>query len=142
MPDGAGWERRVAETAQRYRLLQERLAQLSITESSGDGAVKVTVSAGGQLTGLVLRERWRPEPLDAIADEVMACVRRAQARIPELLRQAMFDTVGDQDPNTHLLLDDARRRFPEQEPKEPRQSRAPRHDGGDDWAEREVLEDV
>jgi DNA-binding protein YbaB len=142
MPDGPGWERQVAETAQRYRQLQERLAQLSITESSGDGAVKVTVSATGLLTGLVLRERWRPEPLDAVAAEIMACLGRAQARIPELLRQAMFDTVGDRDPSTHLLLDDARRRFPEQEPKEPRQSRVPTPDSGDDWAERDVLEDV
>ena len=142
MPDGTGWERQVAETAQRYRLLQERLAQLSITESSGDGAVKVTVSASGMLTDLTLRERWHPEPLDAIAAEIMACLRRAQARIPELLRQAMFDTVGSREPSTHLLLDDARRRFPEQEPQQPRQSRTPRQDSGDDWAEREVMEDV
>jgi DNA-binding protein YbaB len=145
-----GWERQVAETAQRYQALQERLSRLSITESSGDGAVKVTVSASGQLTDLVLRERWHPDPLPAIAAEIMDCLRRAQARIPDLLRQAMVDTVGLQDPSAHLLVDEARRRFPEPvaemreshapEPRRPvRESDA---ENEDDWDERAVMEDL
>lgn len=111
----AGWERRVAENAAKYRALQERVEGLSITEASGDGLVEVTVSAGGQLVGLVLRDRWEPPPMPVIAAQVMECVRRAQARIPDLLRRAMFETVGASDPSTHLLLDEARRRFGEPE---------------------------
>jgi len=160
-----GWERQVAETATRYQQLQERLSQLSITESSRDGAVKVTVSAGGQLINLVLRERWHPDPLPDIAAEIMDCLRRAQARIPDLLRQAMFETVGPQDPSAHLLVAEAKRRFPEpvaetrqpdrdeiriaQEEPEPVASRPPaprgptKESGGeDDWDERAVLEDL
>jgi hypothetical protein len=108
----------------------------------------VTVSASGLLTDLVLRERWHPQPLPEVAAEIMDCVRRAQARIPELLRQAMSETVGA-DPASHLLVADARRRFPEPEPHEPRHapvqrrdSRAPQRDSTDDWDEREVMEDV
>jgi DNA-binding protein YbaB len=137
-----GWERQVAETAQRFRALQERLSSLSITETSGDGAVKVTVSAAGLLTDLVLRERWHSEPLPALAAEIMDCVRRAQARIPDLLRQAMFETVGSQDPSTHLLLAEAGKRFPEPAPAEPRQARRPAPDSGGDWDEREFLEQL
>jgi hypothetical protein len=111
----AGWERRIAENAERYRALQERVEGLAITEASGDGLVEVTVSASGQLTGLVLRDRWEPPPMPAIAAQIMECVRRAQARIPDLLGQAMFETVGATDPSTHLLLDEARRRFGEPE---------------------------
>ena len=162
-----GWERQVAETAARYQQLQERLSQLSITESSRDGTVKVTVSAGGQLIDLVLRERWHPDPLPDIAAEIMDCLRRAQARIPELLRQAMFETVGPQDPSAHLLVAEAKRRFPEPVeetrqpdrdeirivPEEPEpvasRPRAPEprrptrgSDGEDDWDERAVMEDL
>jgi hypothetical protein len=53
--------------------------------------------------------------MPAIAAQIMECVRRAQARIPDLLGQAMFETVGANDPSTHLLLDEARRRFGEPE---------------------------
>ncbi|HEV8558651.1 MAG TPA: YbaB/EbfC family nucleoid-associated protein [Actinophytocola sp.] len=115
MAADAGWERRIAENAERYRALQERVEGLAITEASGDGLVEVTVSASGQLTGLVLRDRWEPPPMPAIAAQIMECVRRAQARIPDLLGQAMFETVGATDPSTHLLLDEARRRFGEPE---------------------------
>ena len=137
-----GWEQQVAETARRYQQLREKLAQLSITEASGDGAVKVTITASGLLTDLVLRERWRPEPLPDIAAEIMDCVRRAQAKIPDLLRQAMSDTIGEQDSNTHLLLSEARQRFPEQEPQEPRPARTTQPVSKDDWDEREFLEQL
>jgi DNA-binding protein YbaB len=143
--------------------LNERVARLSITEKSGDGTVKVTVSASGLLTDLVLKDRWNPQPPEEVAAQIMECVRRAQARIPDLLRQAMFDTVGTQDPSTHLVLAEARRRFPEPPPREvprsgpdeiaigpdrpaepaapprPRTSQ-PRDD--EDWDERAVMEDI
>lgn len=106
------WERQVAENAQRYQELQARVSALSVTETSGDGNVVVTVSASGQLTGLVLREPWEPTPLAEIADQVMRVVRRAQSRIPGLLEQAVQDTVGERDPSAHLILSDARARFP------------------------------
>ncbi|HET9143019.1 YbaB/EbfC family nucleoid-associated protein [Actinophytocola sp.] len=140
----ADWERQVSENAQRYRDLTTRLASLSITESSGDGAVKVTVSATGLLTDLVLRDRWHPEPLADVAAEIMACLRRAQARIPDLLRDTMFDVVGPDDPGTHLLLQDARERFPEPPEQQPRKARTPERDRDTtgDWDERDVLEDV
>jgi DNA-binding protein YbaB len=136
------WERQVAENAARFRALQERLSSLSITEASGDGAIKVTVSASGLLTNLVLRERWHPEPLPALAAEILDCVRRAQARIPDLLRQAMFDTVGSQDPSTHLLLAEARERFPEPAPAQPRSAPGPTAGDKGDWDEREFLEQL
>jgi YbaB/EbfC DNA-binding family len=120
MPD---WTRQVAENAERYRLLAERLSQLSITEVSGDGTVRVTVSASGQLTDLALRERWHPDPLPVVAAEIMDCLHRAQARIPDLLHRAMLDTVGGTDPSAHLLLAEAEKRFPEPPPREEHRSR-------------------
>lgn len=106
------WERLVDDNARRYRELHERVSRLSITETSPDGLVRVTVSADGQLTGLQLRDRWNPPPLPHVAAVIMSCVHHARARIPDLLRQAMFDTIGLGDPSAQLLLDQARKRFP------------------------------
>ncbi len=108
--------RQAAENSARYTRLAEHVAQLSITEVSHDSTVEVTVSANGLLTGLVLHPSTVSLPV--VAEEIMDCVRRAQARIPELLRHTMSDIVGDGDPSTRLLLDEAARRFPPPPPRE------------------------
>ncbi|TCO52479.1 YbaB/EbfC family nucleoid-associated protein [Actinocrispum wychmicini] len=141
---GTHWERQVAETAQRYQDMRNRVAQLSVTEVSRDGMVQVTVSASGHLTDLTLKERWRPTPATRIAVEIMQCVRRAQARIPDLLQQAMIETVGPRDPAAHLIVAEARERFPQPPELEPTPP-APRTGiagGEDDWDGRPVMEDI
>jgi YbaB/EbfC DNA-binding family protein len=143
--------------------LNDRISRLSIIETSRDGTVQVRVSASGVLTDLVLKERWhQSQPLAAVAAQVMRCLARAQARIPELLQQAMFEAVGPHDPGVHLVLADARKRFPEppadrqqpaaadrqpqpvanhQPPPAPGQPR-PSARADDDWDERPVMEDI
>jgi len=159
----ADWQRQVAENAKRYRELDERVSQLSITEKSRDGTVIVTVSATGVLTDLVLKERWHPVPEPELAEQIMACLKRAQAKIPGLMAKAIEDTLGEQDSSTHLILAGTRRSFPEPPPDpasraawqaappprpkpepapppaEPRRAGA---EGTDDWDGRPVLEDV
>ncbi|QFZ21043.1 YbaB/EbfC family nucleoid-associated protein [Saccharothrix syringae] len=116
MSDSADWRARTSGNARRHQELDQRLAGLSITESSRDGSVRVTVSAGGLLTGLVLAEPAGPVSGPRLAAEIMDCVRRAQAKIPDLLQQVLAESVGTDDPDTHLLVADARRRFPEPPP--------------------------
>ncbi len=164
-----GWQEQIAQNAQRYQQLHERLSQASITETSRDGMVKVTVSADGLVTDLVLKERWHPPPLPELAAQIMDCLTRAQARIPELVRQAMADTGATPDAGTHLVLTDARKKFPEPPPQEPtpsardeelrigrepdaeaplppprpRPERPPAERAGEgDWDERPFLEDL
>jgi hypothetical protein len=146
--------------------LHERLAQLSITETSRDGMVKVTVSTDGLMTDLVLKDRWHPPSLPELAEQIMDCLSRAQARIPDLVRQAMTESVGAPDAGAHLVLNDARNRFPEPAPPPPdertrhpadelrigqdvnepppaRPERPPtEHRTEDDWDERAFLEDM
>lgn len=122
------WEQQVADTAQRYRRLNDRVAGLTVTER--DGQVGVTVSSTGQLVDIQLP--------GALAAQVMACVRRAQSRIPDLLHEVMVDTVGPQDPSVHLLVDDARTRFPEPVAVPPPRRRAP--EAHDEWDGPEVLD--
>lgn len=125
MTDGADWRSRLAEEARRYQELRERLAALSISVKSREGAVRVTVSASGHLTGLELAEAARSMSLADLAARVMDCVCRAQSRLPELLRQAMTETVGPADPSAQLLVEEARKRFPEPSPSPERRAWQP-----------------
>jgi DNA-binding protein YbaB len=67
MTDGEDWRSRIAEEARRYQQLRERLAALSISVKSRDGAVRVAVSASGHLTGLELTESARAMSLADLA---------------------------------------------------------------------------
>jgi DNA-binding protein YbaB len=150
------WKQQVAENARRYQELNEQVSRMSVTEVSSDGSVRVTVSANGLMTDLVLRERGYQRPLPQVADEIMACMRRAQARIPDLLQQVMADALGTVDPATHLLVADARQMFPPPPPKQawagaPKRvdpppaaetTRRPSHGEDDDWQEPVVMEDI
>ena len=159
-----GWQEQVAEDARRYGELNERLARTSATETSANGVVRVTVSADGAITDLVLEEPRQPLPMAELSALIMGCVRRARARLPDLIAQAMAETVG-RDESTDLVLADARTRFPpapaepvhrgqdvveemrigaaarvERPPAPPRVRR--RDDRDDGWNERPILEDV
>ncbi len=106
-----GWQEQVADNARRYEVLSERLTRTTATETSRDGVVRVTVSADGDITDLVLEEPRQPMSMPELAAQIMGCVRRARARIPDLIAQAMTDTVGRNE-GTDLVLADARTRFP------------------------------
>ena len=41
-----------------------------------------------------LQRQQQPQPAGAVAAQIMECLARAQARIPNLLGQAMFETIG------------------------------------------------
>lgn len=89
MSDHSTWQRKVSDDARRYAELRDRVAGLSVTETSRNGLVKVTVSSSGALTGLEM-----PGSLAGVAADVLECVRRAQARIPALLQDTAAETVG------------------------------------------------
>jgi hypothetical protein len=116
--------------------MAERIDQILVTEDSRDGAVRVTVSAAGLLTDLQLADR-------EVAAQILACVRKAQSRIPDLMRTAMLETVGTQDPNIHLVLAAVAERFPSVPASVPPPPRADMVAGTEgDWDERAVLEDI
>ncbi|MFD5829480.1 YbaB/EbfC family DNA-binding protein [Lentzea sp. NPDC060358] len=136
MPGRAKWDE-----------LDDRIGRMSVTESSRDGTVRVTVAASGVLTGLVLQDRGQPRPpLGAVAAQVLDCVARAQARIPDLLGRVLVETVGPGDPGAALVVADARKRFPAPPPRAEQQPRAPRRPRppdrvDDDWDGRTVMEE-
>jgi hypothetical protein len=47
-----------------------------------------------------------------VSAEIMRTLQKAQSRIPELLRQAMAETIGTQDETANVLFAEARKNFP------------------------------
>jgi hypothetical protein len=124
-----------------YADLHERVSAIVVSESSRDGAVTVDVGADGTLRGLELRDRGYP--VEDYAGVIMACLGAAQARIPDLVAQAVDRTVGAEDPGAGLVVTDLRKRFPEQVVREPPKKRRPPVDEDtDDWAGSRIMEDT
>ncbi|MCI2417112.1 YbaB/EbfC family nucleoid-associated protein [Saccharopolyspora sp. K220] len=107
------WQEQAAEKAEKFARMQEEIEQISVTESSRDGAIQVTVSSAGILQDLQLAESAGNRPMVRLSVEIMRTVQAAQAKIPELMQQAVVDTVGLDDSAAQHVVDQARRYFPE-----------------------------
>jgi DNA-binding protein YbaB len=113
------WNRRIQETAQRYQAMADRVQELSLTERSQDGTIEVTINSKGLLTNLGIAERVNVKSMAQLSGQIMNTVQRAQSRLPELLQQAMAETVGMQDATANKVFEDAKKTFPEPPPEEP-----------------------
>lgn len=113
----------VTENAQRYQKLREGLAGISVTETSPDGRVTLTVDAGGVLTDLHLDDDDARPPSQEIEATVLTTLRRAQSRLPE--RAAEIIGTMESDPDAVCqALSDYREHFPESPPEIPAPARA------------------
>ncbi|NHD18902.1 MULTISPECIES: YbaB/EbfC family nucleoid-associated protein [unclassified Actinopolyspora] len=135
----AEWARGLEEKAQRYGQLREQLGNTSITETSSDQAVRVTVDSNGVPTELTVTNnarRYSPEQITTRLNETM---RRAHARLSEEVARLTESVVGD-DEAANNILRSYRERFPEVD-SAPEQTSTPRTedmdlavpDDYDDW---------
>lgn len=115
----AQWEQQISDNAARYQQMADRVQQLSITETSKDGVIRVTVGANGILSNLVIAETARDRSMAELTRQIMTCLQRAQSKIPELLRQTMTETLGTQDGTANEILAQAQQTFPQPPPEEP-----------------------
>jgi DNA-binding protein YbaB len=105
--------------AERYHAMQAAVGQVSVTESSKDGLVAVTVDSAGNVTDLRLTDRVRQLTGSQVASAVLATLRRAQSRLPERLGEVMAATIGDDRATVDTIVGNYRSKFPEPEPDEP-----------------------
>jgi len=113
----AQWAEQLERKAQTFQQLRERMAGLSATDTSADGAVRVTVDAQGIPTELSVTERAGGMDHARISAELMACLRRAQAALSDQARDLVHDVVPKgQDSTAESIVTAYRARFPEQEP--------------------------
>jgi hypothetical protein len=113
------WRQSIEQKAERYQEMAARVQGLSISEASRDGSVRLTIGSNGILTNLEIAESARDKRMAEVSAEVMRTLQRAQSRIPELLQQAMAETIGTQDETANVLFDEAKRNFPAPPHEEP-----------------------
>jgi DNA-binding protein YbaB len=112
------WEQKISENTARYQKMADQVQQLSITESSKDGAVRLTIGSNGILTNLMIAETATNKSMSELSREIMTCLQRAQSKIPELLQQTMAETIGTQDETANEIFAKAKKAFPEPPPEE------------------------
>ncbi len=106
------WTKRLEENAARYQALADRVQGQTVTERSKDGTVQVTIDSRGLLKNLVIAETAAGKRMAEVSAQVMQLVQRAQARIPELLQQAMTETTGTGDQAAAEIVREAQSTFP------------------------------
>ncbi|MBF6351219.1 YbaB/EbfC family nucleoid-associated protein [Nocardia flavorosea] len=91
----ARWAEQMQQKAQRFQVLQGRLAQLSVTETSGDNSVRVTVDSNGVPTDIRFTDGIRRRNPAALSTDVMACLSRARAALGREVTATVHEVVGD-----------------------------------------------
>lgn len=119
------WVAAAAAKAERYQAMQAQVARVSVTESSPDGVVSVTVDAGGTVTDLRITDRVRDMPGAQVAAAVLATMRRAQSGIPERVTEIMESTVGEDTATVQTVVGNYRAKFPEPPPEQPPSASGP-----------------
>lgn len=104
--------------AARYQEMRAGVEQVSVTESSSDGLVTVTVDASGVVTDLRLTDRIAEHSGDQVAAMMLATMRRAQSRLGERVTRIVQDTVGEDQAVLDKVTSSYHSRFPEPEPEE------------------------
>lgn len=105
------WLSSISTHTTQTRQLSERVAAVSATASSVDGAVEVTVSSSGLLTDLRLDDEVRSWPAERIATEILTVQREAQRLLVTRVGQVARETVGEQSPTAQAMVDELQSRF-------------------------------
>jgi DNA-binding protein YbaB len=108
------WAAEAAAKVQRYEQMQQQVAEITETDTSADGVVRVTVAATGVLIDLQLSARAREREPDRLAAEILAGMRRAQGRLSARVAEVMAATVGDDEQTVRSVVTSYQQRFPEQ----------------------------
>lgn len=106
------WAAGLEKKARGYTQLQQRLDETSVTAATREGAIVVTVDSNGVPTQLELTERARELPAGQLAAEILGCMRQAQARLRERVRDLVADTVPADDDPARNLVAQYEQRFP------------------------------
>jgi DNA-binding protein YbaB len=110
------WATDVQAKAERYQAMQTQVAEVTVTESSRDDVVQVTVESSGVVTDLRISDRSRELSGAELADVVLTTMRRAQSKITEKVADVMQRTVGDDPAAVASVVRSYQQRFPEPEP--------------------------
>ena len=132
------WVAQARAKAERYQEMRAQAGHVSVTESSKDGMVTVSIDSSGNVTDLRITDRVRELSGAEVAAEVLLTMRRAQARLPEKLAEVMAATIGDDPGTAETIVGNYRAKFPEPPSDEPAKPPSPPRDD-DDFGGESVL---
>jgi DNA-binding protein YbaB len=110
------WADGFAKRAAQAKELSRRLGGLTVSASSDDAAVTVTVASSGALTDLRLLEKVKDQPAERIAAQILAVARSAQAELSRQVAAAIESTVGANSPTGKAVLASYARQTPPARP--------------------------
>ncbi|MDT7712646.1 MAG: hypothetical protein QOG46_1335 [Pseudonocardiales bacterium] len=106
-PEGAGMDpgqasraligraEQLQRKADAYRGLHHQMSQLTVTETSADGMVRVSVDAHGVPSELTLTDRARGADPARLSAELMTCLRRAHSTLATQVQDLVSASVPD-----------------------------------------------
>lgn len=106
------WAAGLEQRSRRFTDLHQRMNSLRVTETSRDGAVRVTVDGNGIPTELTLTERSAGIDPGQLSAELMACLHRAQATLRAQVEETTHEMVGD-DETGAVIVNQYAQRFPD-----------------------------
>jgi DNA-binding protein YbaB len=106
------WIADAEQMAARYQQLSTDVSQVSVTESTPDGLIRVTVNSAGLVTDLRISERVTGMPGPRVAAGVLMAMRRAQSRIAGRVAELMRATVGQDKAMMDAVLTNYQTLFP------------------------------
>jgi DNA-binding protein YbaB len=89
------YEQRTAALLERAEEAKSQIANLTGSATSSDGAVSVSVSAGGALLSLSFGSKADDVPKDRLAALVMSTAKRAQAQAVGQIATIMAPVIGE-----------------------------------------------
>ncbi|MGH3886366.1 MAG: YbaB/EbfC family nucleoid-associated protein [Pseudonocardiaceae bacterium] len=114
------WAQGFADKAERFGAMRAQVERIQVTESSTDGAVRITIDSSGAPIDLALTDKIDGMPPSEVAALVMACMRRAQQQLAGRVHHAMAATVGAKEPVVEQVVSGYRQRFGEDQQNSPR----------------------
>lgn len=110
------WAAGISERAEASARLADRVAAITATATSADGAIRVSVAGSGVMNGLELDDRVHRLSGVDLADEILRVMRRAQSMLTEQVTAAVADTVGVDTESGRAVIDSFTQRFPPEPP--------------------------
>ncbi len=99
-----GWAEQHQRKAEAYRGLHHQMSQLTVTETSTDGMVRVRVDAHGVPTELTLTDRARGVDPARLSAELMTCLRRAHSTLVAQVQDLVSASVPDSDDDARQIV--------------------------------------
>jgi DNA-binding protein YbaB len=97
---------------ERFARMRAEADEVTVRETSAGGGVTVTVNSTGNMTGLDIDPGTAP-PVDRIADEILATMRRAQGRLAARVGDVVRYNLADDTDTVNRVTEAYRSRFPE-----------------------------